>query len=168
MASKKRVLGWLVAIFVGLPILVGVFGSILSSNELDSAKSRVNCEMASPEDVETLGGGMSENTYTLGKAFQASLTEDEISELRSIFPSYTNPTIIAAEIVGVGEDSLSGLWAIQKVTDSGSLRVTALNADARKYSLWGQASADGSAAAQLRDKLLKFGNNTNALSCLES
>lgn len=166
MANKKKVIGWLVAIFVVFPIVIGVFGSTLSSNDGENASSEIVCEMANPSDVETISSGMSEKTYSLGRAFQASLTEDQISELTDIFPSYTSPVVIAAEIIGVGETAYSGMWAIQKVTDSGSLRVTALNDDARKYSLWGQASADGSPAAQLRDKLLEFGSKTNALACL--
>ena len=103
----------------------------------------------------------------MNSGFVSTLPKNEIEKITNIFPSYTNPRIIAAKVEGISGSSPTGLWAIQQVTDSGSLRITALNSTAREYSVWGSASSDGSAAAQLRDQLLDSADSIKISQCLD-
>jgi uncharacterized membrane protein len=173
MAKKgKKILLWLLIIFVGFPILLVILGTFLTttvSNEEGEAQQSqaITCETASQEDIENISSGMSDESYSVTSGFASTLPKSEIEKITSIFPSYTNPRIVAAQVVGVSDSSPTGLWAIQQVTDSGSLRITALNSAAREYSVWGSAANDGSAAAQLRDQLLESAESIKLTQCLD-
>lgn len=173
MAKKgKRILLWLLIIFVGFPILLVIIGSFLtttvSTEEGKTQQSQaITCEAASQEDIKNISSGMSDESYSVTSGFASTLPKSEIEKITSIFPSYTNPRIVAAQVVGVLDSSPTGLWAIQQVSDSGSLRITALNSAAREYSVWGSAANDGSAAAQLRDQLLESAKSLKLTQCLD-
>jgi hypothetical protein len=173
MAKKgRRILFWLFIIFVGFPILLAIIGSFLTTsdntdeNETQQSQAIV-CKSATQVDIDNISSGMSEKAYSVNSGFASTLPKSEIEKITNIFPSYTNPRIIAAKIEGIPDSSPTGLWAIQQVTDSGSLRITALNSTAREYSVWGSAASDGSAAAQLRDQLLDSAVSINITQCAD-
>ena len=173
MAKKgRKILFWLFIIFVGLPIVLAIIGSFLTTtentDENESQQSQaITCKTATQVDLENISSGMSKKAYSVNSGFASTLPKNEIEKITNIFPSYTNPRIIAAKVEGISDSSPTGLWAIQQVTDSGSLRITALNSTAREYSVWGSASSDGSAAAQLRDQLLDSADSIKISQCLD-
>ncbi len=168
MASKsKRFFLWFVFLFIGIPLFFAIIGFLMGGSE-DELKSASQCQIAQIEDIENISSGMTEDGLSIESGYVATLPEKEIDAITAIFPSYTNPRIVSAVVQGVPSSKPIGLWAIQQVTDSGSLRITALNSVAREFSVWGSAANDGSAAAQLRDQLLESSKSTNAESCAES
>ncbi len=184
MATKgKKILLWLFIIFVALNLLVLV-GSFLATTddsgdtkvqenqivteEKDNQQSQaITCETASKKDLKNISSGMSDEAYSVSSGFASTLPKSEIVKITNIFPSYTNPRIVAAKVEGISDSSPTGLWAIQQVTDDGSVRITALNSAAREYSVWGSAAADGSAAAKLRDQLLDSAETIKISECLD-
>jgi hypothetical protein len=165
MATKgKRILLWLIVVFVGFPVLLGVVG-VFAGGETENAVD--DCTVASQEDIENISTGMSDKSLSVGSGFVSQLTTQDIEKVTEIFPSYTNPRIIGAPIIGVDGVNPVGLWAIQDIGTSGTLRITALNDDARKYSVWGSVASDGSPADNLRKQLLVSSENTNLKGCLE-
>jgi hypothetical protein len=179
-------------IIVGTVLLFGLIGFVnnfigstskVETNQVQEAKPEVEstqeeimkCQSALKEDIDNINSGMSRSNYSVSNAFMDNLEDSEISEIQSIFPSYSSPIIIAGRIEGgsidyvkgseAQADYVIGIWAIQK-SDAGGARITALDLNARNYSEWGSAASDDSPAAKLREKLYEFSLNTNALPCL--
>lgn len=169
MASKSRkIIHWLLIVFVGVPLFFGLVGYFIGGEQENNQSKTAICESATQEDLENISSGMSDETYSVSSGFVSSLPQGEIDKVTKIFPSYSNPRIVAAYIDGVTDSKPIGLWAIQQVTDSGSLRITALNSSARDFSVWGSAANEGSAAAQLRDQLLASSELTNVAACVQN
>lgn len=167
MASKSRkIILWLLIVFIGVPIFFGLVGSLMGGGQEGDKSTAASCESASQEDIENISSGMSDESYSVNAGFVSSLPQDEIDKVTNILPSYTDPRIVAAYIEGVSDSKPIGLWAIQQVTDSGTLRITALNSSARDFSVWGSAANEGSAAALLRDQLLDSAESTNVAECV--
>jgi hypothetical protein len=165
LASKsKKIVLWLITIFVGVPIFFGFIGLLMGTDETQQTLTS-DCQVALQEDIDNISSGMTDKAYSVSNGFTANLSEEEIQRIADIFPSYTNPRIIAATIEGASEETPVGIWAIQQVTDNGSIRITSLNSPAREYSVWGSAANEGSPAAQLRDQLLSAAKTTNVESC---
>jgi hypothetical protein len=165
LASKsKKIVLWLIIIFVGVPVFFAFVGLLMGTEETQQTLTS-DCQVASQEDIDNISSGMTDNAYSVSNGFTSNLSEEEIDKITDIFSSYTNPRIIAAQIEGASEEKPVGIWAIQQVTDSGSLRITSLNPSAREFSVWGSAANEGSPAAQLRDQLLDSALRTNVLNC---
>ena len=181
--KRKKILLWLLITFVAFN-LFALIGSFLTTTDNagdsetpqsqtvtgdnDEQQSQaITCESATQEDIDNISSGMSDESYSVTSGFTSTLPQSEIEKITDIFPSYTNPRIVAAKVEGISGSSPTGLWAIQQVTDSGSLRITALNSTAREYSVWGSASSDGSAAAQLRDQLLESAESIKISGCID-
>lgn len=170
MTSKsKKIIGWLVGIFfvfpVALTILVSIFSSTESSNENIEMASPI-CIKATSEDLKNLEEGLTESSFSLNNGFEGKFGLDEISEIMSIFPSYTNPRVVAAQIDRPGEISVIGLWGIQDF-DYG-WKILALNKEARAYSVQGADVEDDSASGRVRNKMLELSYNTLVLDCANS
>jgi hypothetical protein len=169
MTSRSRnIFLWLLIVFVGVPIFFGLVGYLVGGGQESDTSKVAICELATQEDLENISSGMSEDSYSVNSGFVSSLPASEIDKVTRILPSYTNPRIVTAYIDGVSDSKPIGLWAIQQVTDGGTLRITALNASARDFSVWGTAANEGSAAAQLRDQLLASAESTNLAECIDN
>lgn len=88
-----------------------------------------------------------------------------LSGVTQSFPEYTNPIIIAAKIKGesITSNTVVGTWAIQEL--SGARRITALDSNAKRYSIFGSETSNDSPAGKLRSLLLQFSQTTNAKQC---
>ena len=164
--KSKKIVGWLVGIFLVFPFALTILISIFSSSESNNE----NIEMASPicvkatsVDLKNLEEGLTESSFSLANGFEEKFGVDEISEIKLIFPSYTSPRVVAAQIDRPGESSVIGLWGIQDF-DYGS-RILALNKEARAYSVQGIDVEDNSASGRVRNKMLELSSNTSVLDC---
>jgi hypothetical protein len=167
MTSKsKKIVGWLVGIFLVFPFALTVLISIFSSSEGNNE----NIEMASPicvkansEDLKNLKEGLTDKSLSLSNGFVGEFAANDIEDIKAIFPTYTSPRVVAAQIDGPSEGSVIGLWGIQDF-DYG-WRILALNKEARAYSVQGVDVDDDSASGQVRNKMLELSSNTSVLDC---
>jgi len=159
----------LLSIFVFFPILVTVIVSVagVGSETRVSSSTKVTptkqvCESTPREMLDSIESGMISTKYKLVGLGQVSLTSAQNAELKAISPGWDKNYVITANILGGNLSTpVIGLWG--KSGNSGGL--FALNDSALKYSEWGTAANDGSAAYQIRLKLLRFGTTQGALNC---
>jgi hypothetical protein len=168
-SKKKKIIWTLVTVFLIFPALLGVLGSFFgnSSNSSitgsnDSKSAKTNCVVIPEGEIENIQSGMISKKYKLSGLGAVNLSSENNDEIRGILPRWESGYVIAANISG-GElaKPVVGLWGRQN--NAGFL--FALNAEARKYSEWGAAANEGSAADQVRLKLLRFGKELGVLTC---
>jgi hypothetical protein len=147
--------------FLTLCALVGC-----SSNDSVSEQvvgTTLTCTEATSEDLNYLTEGLADTSLSLTKAFKSYFNKEDREEIKQIFPTFTNPYVVAAEINGVAEGSTIGLWSIQRF-DYGA-RIFALNENAKLYSIHGVDIDDNDLSGRLRTKILELSINTSALEC---
>ena len=138
-------------------------GNAESESNNVSTKTTLTCTAASTEDLDYLKEGLTDTSLSLTKAFKSYFNKNDREEIKAIFPTFTNPYVVAAEISGAAEGSTIGLWSIQKF-DFGAL-VFALNENAKMYSIYGSDVTDDSMSGSTRAKIFELSSNTSALEC---
>jgi hypothetical protein len=161
---KKWLLGLFLVFFV-LPILLAVLGSLFSSESEVSENAATRCVLATEEDMNNIKEGLTRSSLALAEGFAANFSEDDISQITAVFPTFTSPRVVGAQIEGSGSESDIGLWGIQDF-DYG-WRILALNDVAREYSNHGVDIDDNSASGRVRSKMLELSVNTNVFDCLD-
>lgn len=156
-----------IAVFIFVVIVVignAVVGgnSDTESNQV-AAETAVTCTEATSEDLDFLAEGLTDKSLSLTNAFKSYFNVNDRKEIKDIFPTFTNPYVVAAEINGAAEGSTIGLWSIQKF-DFGAL-VFALNENAKTYSIYGSDITDDSMSGRTRAKILELSSNSSALEC---
>lgn len=169
MSSKRKIIWALVAIFVIVPVLMGILGSLFgdtsgsedSSPNVESVKKSA-CVKIPDGEIENVQSGMISQKYVLKGLGAVNLTDSNNEEIKGILPKWDTGFVIAAEISGKDLSTpVIGMWGRQG--NAGLL--FALNEEALKYSEWGTAINEGSPAYQVRLKLLRFGSELGVLNC---
>ena len=171
---SKKIIGWLVGVFVIFPLVISILVTVFAPSDVTSSSSSnsgdqstevtlQNCVQASSEDLKNLTDGLTDKSYSLVNAFKSDFVAEDINQIKVIFPSYISPRVVAAEIKGVMESSNIGLWGIQEY-DYG-WRILALNEVAKRYSTHGVDIQDDSASGRVRSKILELSPNTSASEC---
>ena len=149
--------------------VVVIIGNALTGGNAESESNNVytettlTCTAASSEDLNYLTEGLTDTSLSLTKAFKSYFNKNDREEIKAIFPTFTNPYVVAAEISGAAEGSTIGLWSIQKF-DFGAL-VFALNENAKLYSIHGADIEDTDLSGRTRTKILELSPNISALEC---
>ena len=169
MSKKKKIILSLVAVFFIFPLFLGVIGTFIGSDsgsttsatKVDEVEAS-NCVKIPSGELENIQSGMTSQKYVLEGLSAVNLTSGNNDEIRSILPRWDTGYVIAANISGPNlATPVIGLWGRQG--NAGLL--FALNKEALKYSDWGTAANEGSAAYQVRLKLLRFGTELGVLNC---
>lgn len=174
---SKKIIGWLVGIFVIFPLVISILVTVFASSEVTSnptsnsagqptKTASQNCVKASSEDLKNLNDGLTNKSYSLINAFKSEFVAEDIDQIKAIFPSYISPRVVAAEIKGTKGSLNIGLWGIQEY-DYG-WRILALNEVAKRYSTHGVDIQDDSASGRVRSKILELSPNTSASECATS
>lgn len=152
------------AFLLGSFIIIYTLGNVFSSSETAVVVEKI-CTPAPNKYLSDISSGMINDSLTVTDGFTSNLSSKQIDELMKILPSYISPTIIAAKIRGesITSDTVVGTWAIQEL--SGAKRITALDSNAKRYSIWGSETSNDSAAGKLRSLLLQFSQTTNVKQC---
>jgi hypothetical protein len=152
-------------IFVIFIVIVNAFVGGNSEDEPIAAPSQTAliCKEADSEDLSYLTEGLTDKSLSLTKAFKSYFDVNDRKEIAAIFPTFTNPYVVAAEINGAAEGSTIGLWSIQRF-DFGAL-VFALNENAKTYSIHGSDVKEDSMSGRTRAKILELSSNASALEC---
>ena len=147
--------------FLTLFALAGCASNDSASEQV--VETTLTCTEATTEDLDFLTEGLADKSLSLTKAFKSYFNASDRKEIKDIFPTFTNPYVVAAEINGASEGSTIGLWSIQKF-DFGGL-VFALNENAKTYSIFGSDVTDDSLSGRTRAKIFELSSNTSALEC---
>ena len=152
-------------IFVVIVVIGNAFVGGNSDNEPIAAPSQTAliCKEADSEDLSYLAEGLTDKSLSLTKAFKSYFDVNDRKEIVAIFPTFTNPYVVAADINGAAEGSTIGLWSIQRF-DFGAL-VFALNENAKTYSIHGSDITEDSMSGRTRAKIFELSSNTSALEC---
>jgi len=152
------------AFLLGSLIIISALGNMFSPSENAVVVEKI-CTPAPNKYLSDISSGMINDSLTVTDGFTSNLSSKQIDELMKILPSYISPTIIAAKIRGesITSDTVVGTWAIQEL--SGAKRITALDSNAKRYSIWGSETSNDSAAGKLRSLLLQFSQTTNVKQC---
>lgn len=157
----------LIAFFIFI-ILVVIGNALVGRNSDNSSKkltteTKLPCMDATPEDLNYLTEGLTDPSLSLTKGFKSYFNKNDREEIKAIFPTFTNPYVVAAEISGAPEGSTAGLWSIQ-LYDYGA-KIFALNGNAKLYSTWGVDVEDNDLSGRTRTKILELSSNTSVLEC---
>ena len=166
---SKKIIGWLVGVFFIFPLAISILVTVFAPSEVTSVSSSNSadqptevtsqvCVQASSEDLK--------NSHSLVNAFKVEFTQEDIDQIKAIFPTFISPRVVAAQVEGINESSDVGLWGIQEY-DYG-WRILALNEVAKQYSTHGIDISDDSASGRVRSKILELSSNTNAVDCAKS
>lgn len=159
----KRLLLWIFAIFIVVPILFAVIGVLfVEDSEVNEAKVP-SCNSATAEDLKNIRDGLTSDSTSISNGFASDFSPSDVEEITSIFPTFKSPRVVAAQINAAGSEPMIGLWAIQDF-DYG-WRILALNQAAKKYSIHGVDIEDDSASGRARSKMLELSSNTTAPEC---
>ena len=94
---------------------------------------------ASQEDIENISSGMSDESYSVTSGFASILPKSEIEKITSIFPSYTNPRIVAAQVLrtfaGVSDDVSGTLGKLKDLVRLGRQAGNQAQVDAARRAL---------------------------------
>jgi hypothetical protein len=152
-------------IFVVIVVIGNAFVGGNSDNEPIASPSQTAliCREADSEDLSYLADGLTDKSLSLTNSFKSYFDVNDRKEIAAIFPTFTNPYVVAAEINGAAEGPVIGLWSIQKF-DFGAL-VFALNENAKMYSIYGSDITDDSTSGRTRAKIFELSSNTSALEC---
>lgn len=174
---SKKIIGWLVGVFFIFPLAISILVTVFAPSEVTSVSSSNSadqptevtsqvCVQASSEDLKNLTEGLTNNSHSLVNAFKVEFTQEDIDQIKAIFPTFISPRVVAAQVEGINESSDVGLWGIQEY-DYG-WRILALNEVAKQYSTHGIDISDDSASGRVRSKILELSSNTNAVDCAKS
>ena len=130
------------------------------SGEVDLAKESP-CTIIYGSELLDIVSGFLDEENSLESGFSTTLGKMEISQVQKLFPSSTMVKIVSARIVGpkINSKTVIGTWSV------GNGRIIALDANAKKYSGWGQDIKKEDLSGQLRDLLVEFSEDTNSFSC---
>lgn len=159
----KKILLWVFVVFFGIPLVLIAFAALFAGESSETESKSLACVTATAEDLQNIQDGLIQSSSSIAQGFTSEFSPSDIDEISEIFPTFTSPRIVAAQIEGVGNESPVGLWGIQDF-DYG-WRILALNQAARQYSSHGADIEDDSASGRVRSKMLDLSSNTTAPDC---
>ncbi len=138
---KRKIIWGLVAVFVILPIGLGIIGSFIPESKSESA---FECLEPSAEDLANIESGASEGKFEIVNARYVLQGNELVSSIQQIAPNASQEKVLAGFINDTKE---IGIWTIGL---SGG-PISAINNGARNVSVWGSAATEGSSADQIRE-----------------
>lgn len=138
---KQKIIWGLVAVFVILPIGLGIIGSFIPESKSEAA---FECLEPSADDLANIESGASERKFEIVNARYVLQGSDLVSSIQQIAPNASQEKVLAGFINDTEE---IGIWAIGL---SGG-PISAINDGARNISVWGSAATAGSKADQIRE-----------------
>jgi hypothetical protein len=166
----KKVVKWLVIIFFVFPLVLAILISFVPTSDENDATTNVEakspslvCVKATSKDLKNLKEGLTDKSLSLTGGFTGEFEANDIEDIKTIFPTYIKPRVVAARINVPDKGIVVGLWGIQDF-DYG-WKILGLNEEARTYSVYGADTEDDSASGRVRSKMLELSPKTSALNC---